>query len=247
MKYWIILLMGISFVILDTPSLVAQEKKHRLECNPSLDVVSRFMWRGMDFGGAPHLQPTLLFTYKNIDFGFWGSYSTSTNPVQEVDLIFTWNINSRFSLTVFDYFPMDYTIPNNNYLDFGSKNTLHIQELVFSYQGPDRFPISASVATMLLGGDKVYHYTDDGSGKGQNLTTYIELGYNLQLGETSLKPFVGGTPARGYYASKPALVNTGISATREIPVTSNFSLPLTCSFIFNPYNENVFVVFGISL
>ena len=43
------------------------------------DVVSRYVWRGTDFGDSPSIQPTINYTTSGFSVGFWGAYQLSRN------------------------------------------------------------------------------------------------------------------------------------------------------------------------
>jgi len=42
-------------------------------------------------------------------------------------------------------------------------------------------------------------------------------------------------------------VNIGITLSKEITISDDFSLPVCCSLITNPQAENIYMVFGFSL
>jgi len=42
------------------------------------------------------------------------------------------------------------------------------------------------------------------------------------------------------------IVNFGVSASKDIKVTDKYSIPLSGSFIINPYIKIPFLVFGVS-
>src|SRR5690625_7567021 len=45
--------------------------------NVGADIVSRYVWRGTDFGGSVSIQPTLSFSAGGVEAGTWGSYAAS--------------------------------------------------------------------------------------------------------------------------------------------------------------------------
>ena len=57
----------------------------------------------------------------------------------------------------------------------------------------------------------------------------------------------GFTPWESFYSDKFNVGNVGLSATKEIKITSGFSLPVFGKLIANPYEEQVYFVFGITL
>ena len=63
-----------------------------LSVSAGADVVSRYIWRGLNVNDAVNIQPALTLSVSGFSFGFWGSYSLSNNSGdntfgQEVD---TW-------------------------------------------------------------------------------------------------------------------------------------------------------------
>jgi hypothetical protein len=43
--------------------------------NFGADVMSRYIWRGIDFGNSPAVQPSLFLSWRGLNVGAWGSYS----------------------------------------------------------------------------------------------------------------------------------------------------------------------------
>ncbi len=46
-------------------SLIAQDNLPALSLNLGTDIMSRYVWRGTDFGRSPGIQPFLSLFYKN--------------------------------------------------------------------------------------------------------------------------------------------------------------------------------------
>ena len=100
------------------------------------DVVSSYVWRGINLDDSAAIQPTLSYTFagSGIVVGAWGSYALSENATsltpphskyryQEVDLYATVPVGP-FSLTLTDYYAPDTTLnPSPRTFDF-SKDSL---------------------------------------------------------------------------------------------------------------------------
>jgi len=71
----------------------------------SADIVSRYVWRGMLFGGTPHVQLTASYSKGGFSAGVWGSYGVAM-PFYEIDLFASYSL-SAFTFTIFDYFIED--------------------------------------------------------------------------------------------------------------------------------------------
>ncbi len=233
--------------------------------NFGADLVSRYIWRGMDFGNSPAIQPAISFSWKGLSIGCWGSYAFAKHSIalndstvvdagnySEIDLYVSYTYK-WFTLMFFDYFVVNGLNPNdgNRYFNFNNKTTGHTFELCFTFNGPEKFPVQFTASTLVYGDDKnkdtsgVY-----GMGNKNNYSTYFEIGYNLHFKkiDVDLKPFVGGIPfGSSWYSPYASITNVGINARKEIPVTQQYSLPVQVSLITNPQAQSLFLVFGISL
>ncbi len=230
-------------ILLATVAFAAmgQEEENPLNLDISADIVSRYVWRGINLSESPAIQPTLSLTYKNITFGTWASYTFSREMLQEVDLFLSYE--TRFAtFTLNNYYnpPSDSIGFIGDYFELSSKKTPHILEGVLSLNGPEKFPIVITAAVMFWGNDK------DEENKSV-YSTYIEAGYPFEVHETKTNLFLGITPFEGFYYSKFGFVNAGVAVSKEIKITENYSLPIKGSFSINPALEKVFLVFSITL
>ena len=195
------------------------------------DIMSRYVWRGTDFGGSPSIQPYIELGLGSLSIGAWGAYTTNKSAGQEMDLYATYSIMDMFSVTVTDYFFPD-EFSGYNYFEFNADSgSLHIIEGAVSFDGTDNLPLSVMAA---------YNLVNDES-------FYLELGYSFPF----MDVFLGA--GNGFYTvedpgddDKFGIVNLGISTSREIPITEKFSLPLSASLICNPNAKGIHLVFGIS-
>jgi hypothetical protein len=51
------------------------------------DVVSRYVWRGTDFGNSASVQPTLGFSFGNFEIGALGSYALTAGAGTKVYVV----------------------------------------------------------------------------------------------------------------------------------------------------------------
>jgi hypothetical protein len=201
------------------------------------DLVSRYIWRGLPQNLNTNIQPYASVSYKNFTLGTWGSYALA-NPFAEVDLNLSYEIGA-FTFTINDYFNEEESdMSACNYFNF-SDTTQHSLEGQITFNGTENFPISLTIASFLWGNDK----DEDNH---NYYSSYIELGYEQAIGKNSISYFIGGTLAKGYYAEKAALVNVGVTASREIEWNESFSTPILTSFIINPNAKDVFLVFSLT-
>ena len=237
-------------VLLFIKPLSAQEKTSKSKLNISADLVSRYVWRGLNLGGSsPSIQPDMEFSSGDFTLGAWGAYSFSNaSRSQEADLYFSYTLADVISFTATDYYyPKEDT--NNHYFNYEKDKTNHMFDFSAKFLGTEKLPLTLMVATNLYGAD-----AKKSNGEIQ-YSTYVELGYNFKLNETGCSAYIGFTPNNpdrskgetGFYGPSAGVINLGITATREIKITDTFSLPVNASLITNPQAENIFLVFGISL
>jgi hypothetical protein len=201
--------------------------------NLGLDIASRYVWRGFEFGNSPSLQPELSYSSGGLEVGVWGAFATSGDPEgTEVDLFASYTFETSagdFSLIVTDYtFPVHHSGAAGSQTWFDSD--AHYVEVGLGYQGPESFPVSIFAGMFV-------HNDDDNS-------VYLELGY--EVGEFGL--FLGMTPmeSAAYETTGPGIINMGLGTSRTIKVTDTFDFDLTSALSVNPYAENLFFVVGIS-
>ncbi len=222
------------------------DTKHPLSI--TLDLMSRYVWRGTDYGGSPSIQPGISYSLAGFTFGTWGAYTTNNPGVQEVDLFLSYSIKNMFSLTVTDYFFPDEG-SNYNYFEYGEIRTGHVLEGSLSFDGTDKLPLSIFVATNFYGAD-AQRLNADSTSAGIQYSTYAEaaytfkyfnvfMGFNLTYPDTERGEI-------GYYGTSIGVINLGLTASKKIRITDKFSLPVTASIITNPQAEKIYLVAGFS-
>ncbi len=261
-------------LVLSAGNLFGQETKDS-PWDLGADLMSRYIWRGVNLGGSsPSIQPYLEFGFGSEDHAFaigaWGAYSTNgTHTLQEADLYISYTLNESFSLTLTDYFFPDETTGRNDYfnrnmdwtkINNGSKDqTGHVVEAAVSFNGVEEFPISIMFAMNIWGADTRKYIEQSGSMIPDDkivMSKYLEFGYTAECQDLSLNIFAGfsldnpdtekGEPTGFYGQESAGLTNLGLSLSKEIKITENYSLPASASLITNPEAGNIFMVFGFS-
>jgi len=225
-----------------------------VQFNAGADLVSRYIWRGKDYGNSPAIQPNLSFSYTGLKIGIWGSYCfvyrENSGNYAEFDpyISYTWK---WFTLGVTDYFYPNGITPNenNHYFNYNSRTTGHTFEGSLTFTGPEKFPLQVLAGTLFYGADKGKDSTGVyGLGTKNNYSTYVEVSYSFQVKGIGVKPFVGGIPfGSGWYGPYGGVVNAGLTISKSIKISKEYELPVYASVISNPQAQNVFLVFGISL
>jgi len=209
------------------------------------DFVSRYIWRGHDFGESFSVQPALTFAFGGLEAGMWGSYSLASDGAfsNELDLwagyTFETASSGSFGVALTDYyFPYPGSKDDGmhffNYKNGG--NGAHWIEPAISYSGPSSFPVSLYVGVMV-------HNDPDYS-------TYAEISYPIRLDddvEIGLSAGASVMKSDFYSTDGFGLLNIGISGTKKLKVTDTFSIPITVAYVLNPNHKTDFLVFGVSL
>ena len=219
----------------------------------SSDFNSRYVWRGMDFGASPSIQPGITYSHSGFAIGAWGAYSVNGSQAQEADLFLSYTgLNDMISVGVTDYFFPNDTLGNNDYFNYKSNETGHLFEAFIQFNGTENLPLTFLVASNIYGDDL------NSAGKSR-FSSYAELGYSFTTNtDLGLDIFLGANLTTrsndditagvgGFYADKAGIVNMGITASKDIPITEKFALPVRLSLIANPTNNNIFMVFGFTL
>jgi uncharacterized protein (TIGR02001 family) len=210
------------------------------EFSVGADFVSRYVWRGTDYGEAASIQPVLSFSTSGFEIGSWASYSLSPDAagVNEHDLWLGYTVETAGSGTV-AVGVTDYYFPSPDGAGFfefdGDGNGAHWIEPFASYTAPKPLPVT------LMGAIFAHNDPDN--------SVYLEASAPIQVDGVMLGLTAGMVAGKSdlYGTDGPAIVNLGISASREIPITEQFSLPISVTYVLNPDAERSFLVFGITL
>lgn len=227
MKKLNLLLAGLLLMVLtvsaqeETTEVVEEESPFSV----SADIVSSYVWRGSKFGLGPAIQPGVEYSSGGLAIGGWGSVNTSMAEGTEMDLYISYTFDFGLSLGVNDYyFPYD---AGDTYKFFDASN--HAYELTAGFESGG-FSLTTG-----------YIVNEGASGEGDDV--YVEAGYDF--GPANV--FIGG--GNGWYSTYDSfeIVNIGIGASKDIKISDSFSLPVFGNVILNPNQEQLFIVFGLSL
>jgi len=222
----------------------------KIKLNLGADIVSRYIWRGSDYGKSPSVQPSLSISIANFEAGCWGAIAV-TSFYKEVDLYVKYTLKN-FSLTFTDYYIPSVNgtpaSPDNRYFIYDDKKTAHTFEGSLLYKAGGKFPLWIMGGVFFYGNDKRWgcHQGKDTT-NGTYYSSYFEAGYTFNIKENSVDLYLGFTPAAGAFGNKAGIVNCGLTGCRKIRVSGDFELPVKASLIFNPQSSDVYFVFGITI
>ena len=214
-------------------SATAQDE---VETTVSADVVSTYVWRGMECGSAA-IQPTLGIGYKGLSLSAWGSYGlVDTNDAKEFDLTLAYSTGG-FNIGITDYW---FNTPEERYFLYDANKTSHIFEANIGY---DFGPAAIQWFTNFAGNDG---YNKDGK---RAYSSYVELSAPFKLASVDWSAAVGAVPyATDFYGVDGfAVTNVLLKATKDIKVTDSFSIPVFAQVAANPSIEKAYLVFGFTL
>ena len=213
-------------------SATAQDE---VETTVSADVVSTYVWRGMECGSAA-IQPTLGIGYKGLSLSAWGSYGlVDTNDAKEFDLTLAYSTGG-FNIGITDYW---FNTPEERYFLYDANKTSHIFEANIGY---DFGPAAIQWFTNFAGNDG---YNKDGK---RAYSSYVELSAPFKLASVDWSATVGAVPyATDFYGVDGfAVTNVSLKATKDIKVTDSFSIPVFAQVAANPSTEKAYLVFGFT-
>lgn len=227
------------------PSFTAHAQ---VDVSAGVTLQSRFIYRGINLGEAPQVQPNVALSVGDFTIASWSSHPIAQpsdesveaprdNNYREVLFYAFYDIDLGFG-SLSPYVQNHYN-PNTGRL-FDTDNDgegAHYVQAQLSFTGHEDLPIDAMVGYVF--------YNDPGK------SVYLEGGYRFTVSDLAMRVFAGGVPARspfnGVSEDTAALTNIGWTATKAIALSDTFSLPVGISFIFNPHLENAFAVFSVSL
>ena len=193
------------------------------------DVVSRYVWRGTDFGNSAAVQPALSYAKGNLEVGAWGSFAIDDGSANENDLYVSYAAGP-LTVMLTDYFFPGYT-GADDFFEYGDDAGVHILELGGSYATG---PLSLSAFYNLSGDNSA---DDSGS-------MYVEVGYTPSYSADGIELSLFAGAGNGFYTVEDAgdedafgVVNLGITASKDA---------MSVSYIVNPDQETSFLVFGYS-
>jgi hypothetical protein len=214
--------------------LKAQDSTVTTPFSYGADLVSRYIFRGLDYGDSPAIQPAFSFTKKGFTIGAWGSYAFIATPTGiEADIYASYEFDFGLSVGVTDYyFPGEMlTINPDSTISPVRKGTY------FDYANThyDELNVTQSIGNFDLSGNWGFHNMDN--------ALYFEAEYTFKW----ISAFIGAGNKLYTSNSKFNVVNLGIKATKEINITPKYAFGLSSAVILNPEAEQIHLVFGLSL
>ena len=234
----------------------AQDK---VTATASADLVTRYMWRGIDMAGVS-IQPELNLAWQGLSLDIEGSNPLEKDGgVQDLNVTLGYSLYG-FNIGVTDYWTADVD-PRNRYFYYGGETECpHQLEANIGYTCKYG---SLQAYTMVYGND----FKIDGN---RAYSTYIELSVPFKLGGLDWDVRAGVTPFESAGSTYEETVTTAtgkrktytrgdwmygesftcnlasVRATKEFEFRK-FKLPVYVELHTNPYLQRANLVFGIAI
>lgn len=225
--------------LLGITNVTAQEQKDS-PFSVSLELSTKYMWRGIEYGDAPTVFPSINYTYKGFNAYAMGAYAVNGSH-QEVDLGIGYTYDCFF-VGAADYYYPSAVGSKDSYFNLNNRETGHYVELYTTFS-PQSIPLWITLSSYVFGADKNL----EGN---QAYSSYAELGYKFNFkNDNVLSLCIGAALNKSFYTNYEKgfnVVNIGLKYNTSIPF-GKFRLPVSASYILNPYKEKSFVTFSVYL
>ncbi|MCR4603371.1 MAG: hypothetical protein K5683_07560 [Prevotella sp.] len=215
------------------------EAQEGVETTVSADVVSQYIWRGLDCGDAA-VQPTLSIGYKGLSLSAWGSYGiTDPADVKELDLTLAYSTGG-LNVGIADYWFSAGADPRGRYFKYDAHGTNHVFEANVGY---DFGPLALQWYTNFAGNDGT---NNDGK---RAYSSYVEATVPFVLAGVDWAAVAGVVPfaTTSYGTTGLSVTNLSLRATKEIKVSDSFAIPVFAQFTGNPCSQHAYLVLGFTL
>lgn len=236
MKRFFILVVSLVVLI---PSLFANDStKVASPFSASLELSTKYMWRGIEYGTAPTVFPMIGYGCKGFNAFAMGAYAINGSH-QEVDLGVSYTV-SEFTIGVSDYYYPSSVGEKDEYFKLSNRSTGHWVEVCATWNGT-KIPLWVTVSTYIFGADK----NEEGK---QMYSSYAEVGYTYSFNDNnSMALCIGANLNKSFYTDYQRGFNVvNINAKYNTAFKfGNYKLPVSASYILNPYKNKSFFTMSL--
>ena len=173
----------------------------KIEFAANAQLVSRYLWRGQDYGHAPSFQPGAELSWRGFAFGAWSALRIAGDGEPELDFYISKELG-KFTFAVWDYWSYDKEL-RTQYFDYNSATTSHMFEGQVIYSTGERNQFNLLLSSLFFGADPTK-------------SLYGEVEYVREFGKNEIA-LVAGYQFKGeYYAPHNGFVNIGCSYLRYL-------------------------------
>ena len=214
----------------------AEESLKESPFSASLELSTKYMWRGIEYGTAPTVFPMIGYNTHGFNAFAMGGYAIDGSH-QEVDLGVSYTA-SEFTVGVSDYYYPSSVGEKDQYFKLSNRETGHWVEAYATWAGT-KVPLWVTISTYIFGADK------NADGK-QMYSSYAEVGYTHSFTEdNNMALCVGANLNKGFYTNNGSgfcVVNINAKYSTAFKFGS-YKLPVSASYVLNPYmNKSYFTM-----
>jgi len=226
----------VAVVCVSLMCVMVQAQESESPVSFSADLVSRYVWRGMDQGQGASIQPTLEFSKGGFSLGAWASTSIAqVTEVDEVDLYVSYSTD-HFSATFTDYYW------NGGKAKYGDYGNDHYFELGLGYTVSEDVPLTFAWNTILFGG-KSWEMDENDD---RMFSSYFNAAYEFDVKGVSFTPAIGINPWKSQYDEDFSVMDITLTASKDFQITDKWTLPVMAQFIVSPATDKAFLVVGVT-
>lgn len=212
---------------------MTDSSKNQVNFNTELVLVSRNIYRGVEYGSSVAIQPKLAAEFcPYFELGSYATYTLNGNKNGYGNQLNVYASFKRkeFSLTFDDFFYFNSNDSLNNYFEMSSSKTNHFLELRAKYDS--RVDFTAAYTIMQ---NSIY---------GANKAVYFELGYDVTDNFNLFASYITDASAQNFY-DKGGVTGLGATASRKLNIKNCCSTILKTSLVLNPNYKNISKNMGV--
>lgn len=199
-----------------------------------LEIQTKYMWRGIEYGTAPTLFPQIYFNKWGLNIYAMGGYAVNGSH-SEVDLGISYSFYGVM-IGLNDYYYPSAVGENDHYFNFKRGETGHYLEAVVGYY-PEKLPFWILASTYVAGADTLPGTTKNA------FSSYLELGLHYDfLNDHQIALACGMALNKSFYndyEKKFSVSNVMLQYTYNVRIKW-WTLPLKAALVYNPYRNKFY-------
>lgn len=206
----------------------------------SLELSTKYVWRGIEYGTGAVTFAKISYQKRFFDAYLEGVYSTNGSH-SEVDIGIGYTYKWLY-VGLADYYYPTAVSNKDKYFNLANRSTGHYIEM-YSILCPTKIPFLLTLSSYVFGADKNL--------KGrQAFSSYAELAYFYKFKDNNVLTLaLGSCLNKGFYTDYMSgfnIVNFSLKYETNLKFGS-FHLPVSASYIVNPYREKSYFTFSLFL
>ena len=199
-----------------------------------VELQTKYMWRGIEYGTAPTLFPQIYFNKWGLNIYAMGGYAVNGSH-SEVDLGISYSFYGVM-IGLNDYYYPSAVGENDHYFNFKRGETGHYLEAVVGYY-PEKLPFWILASTYVAGADTLPGTTKNA------FSSYLELGLHYDfLNDHQIALACGMALNKSFYndyEKKFSVCNVMLQYTYNVRIKW-WTLPLKAALVYNPYRNKFY-------